>query len=531
MSQPWINITSITLNNNLSNSLKLKSNDIVVIVGPNSSWKTQFLNDIVNYVNEKDKVLVNNISFETKWSQNDLKNFIKTNLQYKNDSYHYPVAFLNSSKNIRLNLSTYRSPPKILEMENLRLMFVDKYSTSNRLQISNSAQAITDQEIYSHAFHNLFFDKLLLEKFNKLIHKTFWKYLVFDPIWGQQFIAYTTRQKRILSKISHDKYLEWIEKVVKKNWSKTDIEWDWIKSFIWVLATLLLWKKTILCIDEPDVFLHPPQAEILWKEITKIASDKQFFLATHNASFLKWIIDAWNDRVKIIRLSRTWNKTKLKILENSSVQALLQDPLLKYSNILNWLFNDKVIICESDWDCMFYNAMFDKLKSQNPNKKYGSILFTHTSTKDRMHKIAKILKGFWVNVRVIWDIDIIRDTRWNTLKRTIESLWWDIVNISAQINYVNDNKLEKKGIKEYWKNIKKNWIHSYWKKAKWKNSIEKIIDYWNSINLYIVPEWELESFDKSILWHSTKRIINFFSKENIFEWMGKAINFIEKVVT
>lgn len=130
---------------------------------------------------------------------------------------------------------------------------------------------------------------------------------------------------------------------------------DGMRSFAGILFDTFTSQKTITMIDEPEAFLHPPQARLLGRMLVKNKpNDRQFFISTHSEDFLKGLLDANSDYVKIVRINRESNVNHIRILENEGVRLLWKDSILRYSNILSGLFHSKVVICESDTDCRFY---------------------------------------------------------------------------------------------------------------------------------------------------------------------------------
>jgi hypothetical protein len=80
------------------------------------------------------------------------------------------------------------------------------------------------------------------------------------------------------------------------------LQGDGMRSFVGVLLNAFISSHSILLIDEPEAFLHPPQARLMGKMIAlDLPSERQLFLATHSENFLKGLLDASKDNLKIIR--------------------------------------------------------------------------------------------------------------------------------------------------------------------------------------------------------------------------------------
>ena len=200
-----------------------------------------------------------------------------------------------------------------------------------------------------------------------------------------------------------------------------------MRSFVGVLLNAFISSHSILLIDEPEAFLHPPQARLMGKMLAKdLPSERQLFLATHSQDFLKGLLDANRENLKVIRIHREGSLNKISVLNSSDIKAIWSDPLLRHSNVLDGLFHSKVIICESDADCRFYSAIlsaiYDDTGSISPD-----ILFIHCGGKHRMPSVVKALKKLDVLVRAIADFDVLNDT--NPLKMIYEELGgtWTII--------------------------------------------------------------------------------------------------------
>jgi len=170
-----------------------------------------------------------------------------------------------------------------------------------------------------------------------------------------------------------------------------------------------------------------------------LPSERKLFLATHSQDFLKGLLDANRDNLKVIRIRREGSLNRISVLDSSDIKDIWSDPLLRHSNALDGLFHSEVIICESDSDCRFYSAIlstiYDDTGSISPD-----ILFIHCGGKHRMPFVIKALKKLDVLVRVIADFDVLNDI--NPLKKIYEDLggtWttieadWKIVKSSIDV--------------------------------------------------------------------------------------------------
>ena len=206
---------------------------------------------------------------------------------------------------------------------------------------------------------------------------------------------------------------------------------DGIKSFTGILLYLMLDYYSTFLIDEPESFLHPPQANIMGRIIgNTLRANQQAFISTHSEEIIKGLLDVCPGRVKIIRITREENNNSFSILDNIKFNEVWNDPMLKYSNIMTSLFHKEVILCESDSDCRMYSIIERFLKEKSGM--HSETLFIHCNGKHRMARIAMALKTLNIQVKLVPDIDILNDK--NVFKKVIEvfGIKWEDVNKEYQ---------------------------------------------------------------------------------------------------
>jgi len=215
---------------------------------------------------------------------------------------------------------------------------------------------------------------------------------------------------------------------------------DGMRSFAGVLLATSIGRESILLIDEPEAFLHPPQARLLGTTLVRDRpSGRQLFIATHSTDIVQGVLNANDPNVKIVRIRRQGDVNHVRLLENARVQELWSDPLLRYSNILDGLFHEGVVVCESDADCRFYAAVLDA--TQDSNSKRPDVLFTHCGGKDRLHIVIRALREVDVPVYAVADFDVLNNEE--TLKRIIEAFgenWVDFKQDWRSVKSAVDSK-------------------------------------------------------------------------------------------
>ncbi len=514
-------ITSITCND--GKQIDVAENDIVVFTGANNCGKSQMLRDIKQLLEKKDhpnKIVVSNLEYAKIGTTGDLKSLFAfeangQTMRYNNISiFHSHIQqYWQQSNGIR-------------ELTNL---FVNHLTTEKRLTDSNNVQSYdVTTAAPSNPTQIMYSDEAKASKVSELFYQAFNKHLTLNlrggsmiPIHIGEKIEWTKENDRISN--------EYVNKL--KQQPTLEKQGDGMRSFGSILINLLTAEQTITLIDEPEAFLHPPQARLLGKMLVKNKlNDRQLFISTHSEDFLKGLLDSESDNIKIIRIDRIGDINNIHELAHDQIKDLWKDPILRYSNILSGLFHKKVIVCESDTDCRFYQAVMDAMHD-NTDSISPDILFTHCGGKDRIKIVVRALKALNVNVAAIADIDILNDKstfqnivesfgvewstiegKWNTIDSYVRdrSTKLDANKVKSEIDKVfstiSSNELSNRNIEDIKKIIKKSTAWSIVKDAGQTFFSGDSVTAFNDIGtickgLFIVPVGEIERFHRATSGH------------------------------
>ena len=127
---------------------------------------------------------------------------------------------------------------------------------------------------------------------------------------------------------------------------------DGIRSFVAAVIAAHVGHHPILLIDEPEAFLHPPQAFRLGQVLSRLINEqgRQEILATHSADFIRGALSGSNN-VAICRIERIDNSNHAGLLNPEDVRKLWSSPLLRSSQAIGGLFSEGAVVCEADGDC------------------------------------------------------------------------------------------------------------------------------------------------------------------------------------
>ena len=304
---------------------------------------------------------------------------------------------------------------------------------------------------------------------------------------------------------------------------------DGVKSFTGILLYLMLHHYCTYLIDEPEAFLHPPQARIMGQILGKsLSAHQQAFIATHSEELIKGLLETCSQRIKIVRITRQKDVNYFSVLNNQDVETAWNDSLLRYSNIMSSLFYKNIVLCESDSDCKMYSIIEGHLKEKEG--KYSETLFIHCGGKHRMAKVVKALRKLGINVKLIPDIDVLNNEpvfkgiieavgkKWDTVSKDYSILISNLRSSQTDIRKdeivrllqsVQNDILLDEDIKKLNAAIRKPSKWNEIKKAGKKaipsgdatQAFERIDDALRKVGVFLVPVGELEGFIKSVGGH------------------------------
>jgi len=404
--------------------------DTVIIVGPNSAGKSELLRGIRDKMIDraKNNAVVQSLALAKNCSWEDFRATLDTwTINSKTDTNYYTTA------GVTLHISNienaWRADPNSLGI--VARWFCHYVSGAERLQLCEPPESIsltTSSPI--HPIHSLQRDDRLEEMVSRQFKMAFGQDLIVHHSDGKKVPLYVGIRPDIHlgeDRISRT-YLDRLEQL-----TQLVNEGDGMKSFAGVLLATMTGGESVFLVDEPEAFLHPPQAKLLGATIAKDLSKRQVFMATHSADILRGALNVNSNTVKVIRIIRDGHINRVSLLDNEGIRKLWGDPLLRYSNIFDGLFHEQVVVCESDGDCRFYSAILDAL--YDGTQKRPDILFTHCGGKHRISVVAQALRAVGVSVKVVADFDILSaEQPLRALYESMDGTWSNIQKIWNTVN-------------------------------------------------------------------------------------------------
>jgi len=524
--RPHVWLHSVTLRN--SQRLELGRHEIIAVVGPNNAGKSALLRDISSLlqsatnaaliVRSLETVLKGNVEAVANWGRGRVLEMYRAS-----QSPDPPVTMPFGNMNLSSLVNSWSSGLAGNGFINLVGLFSVHLQTENRLTAANNVSSInTVTQPATSPLHHIYEDELLEARLSRIFKQAFGTDLVINRSAGRDIVLHMG--DRPVPPEGKDRVSNEFRRAVHAL-PMVQSQGDGIKSFVGVLLDTLVVDRDIILIDEPDAFLHPPQATLLGRVLaTELPSPRQLIVATHSSDLLRGLLDAPHSTVRVVRIRRERGENKITELEPEDVREVWRDPLLRYSKVLDGLFHDGVIVCESDGDCRFYGAMMDAVAGEEHRP---DLHLVHGAGKSRVATIIRALRALDVPVRAVVDFDALNDETglrsicealgglrndvaadWKKVKAAIEKRRPQLSaekakeEISAVFDRVEGPNLSDDGIKEI-KDVLK--ATSAWSEAKRigkaflpsgeeRATYERLAGQLRALGLYLVEVGELEGF-------------------------------------
>ena len=385
--------------------IELKKDDIVIFVGANNVGKSRTLKDIKDdIINEsKNKKIISDIEYKVdNMTEKSIRNYFEKN--FKKDMYNNYSVQLDYNNTYCFNEDNFQNIRN--NEKNFFKVFFTMLSTENRLNITLPILYNNINDYFRlNIMNSLESSDEKINRLNNFLIRDFGKAIDVDQDSTQNTFS------KMYKMGIEDEIRETINSTRRlanrklKELENLHEQGDGIRSAVAILAALIVNEHSLFLIDEPEAFLHPPQARLLGNNIVELSESKQFFVATHNIDLIRGILEKNSSRVKIIKINRDNNNNTIFELNNQDIEKIANDRNLKYTNILNGLFYSKVILCENESDCKFYSAILENL---NENL-FQNSLFCAVGGKDQFKVIIPLLKSLKIDYTVIADIDLINN--------------------------------------------------------------------------------------------------------------------------
>lgn len=278
-----------------------------------------------------------------------------------------------------------------------------------------------------------------------------------------------------------------------------DDQGDGLRSFAGLALIVMALSPSVLLLDEPESFLHPAQARAVGRWLAASARERgmQVIVATHDRDFLIGLLSGSNgEGLEILRLTRTKDGARARQLASADLNDYWTDPTLRYSNVLQGLFHERVVVCEGDRDCRFYGAAADELAtSLNRQHVADNTLFIPSSGTGGFAKLLDVLRDLGVKASVITDFDFL-DSR-AKVEVTLGALgghWDEDVDV-AWSNAMRHVERGKEAA--FWKKVHNGGLDQVPPDAATRD-FKKLLTELAARRMHVLPIGELEDFHRDV---------------------------------
>ena len=424
--RPNLFIEKLIFNN--GTTLQVGKGDIIVFVGPNNVGKSQVLKDIHNLTgNDINSIVVKEVSC-SQCSVEGITPWYDKYVSFKATRYGRVYSpYGNMTQEVREVEFKFSSNKRFGVLRDLAIHLLN---TEARLLISHAAEGLNPHAPNKSPIHALVQNVNLLRRVANYVKAAFGTSVA--PLLGKNIplcIGPDIAKEDIPGDTMPEVEANYLQRLA--SYPQLQDQGDGMRSFIGIILWLILEHYNIFLIDEPETFLHPPQAILIGNVVGELISDEQqSFIATHSIHFINGLLERVPNRVKIVRVTRSGNKNEFSVLDSAQLLQISKDPFLRYSALLEGMFYKNVVLCEGDADCMFYSMV--NSATDMKGAKGTETLFTHCGGKQRMAKVIGALRELKVVVKVIPDFDILNNEY--VLKELVQACGGDWGQIERDYN-------------------------------------------------------------------------------------------------
>lgn len=406
--------------------------EIIVFVGPNNAGKTTVLRELLEWCANRsprgDKML-KSIELGKSGSLDELLDHFRANFTTSSKGKESFNSFgagaglgIDGVERLRENWEGLDNWSRLCPF------FIEQLDTIGRLRLAHPAPSIKlDRDPPQAPAHYMAKYGDVEKRISQAFRRAFGQDLIVHRQAGGHFPLYCGATPPI-SEDDHSRTKFYSD--VEEQMSPIEEQGDGMKSFAGVIMYTLYSPRTVILIDEPEAFLHPPQARLVGQVLAKDKpTRRQLFLATHSGDLLRGLLDVDRAKVRVIRLQRDEDGCDINELDPTNVRAIWNDPLLRYSNSLDGVFHERVVVCEADADCRFYGALLGAIYDDRPDDRRPDVMFTHCGGKDRLPVIVRALIKLDVPVSAIADFDVLRDR--GSFQKIVEALGGEWAQIES----------------------------------------------------------------------------------------------------
>ena len=382
----------------------LEKDSLVLLVGPNSSGKSTALTNIEQCLHPPGStghLVVDSATLDLEGEIDEFREWISSN--YPDTIRNFQKVYVTKGQAVAdkaLDADWKNQIGAVIQFLCHRL------NTDERLQIVKPKPRIARTTDPSEYIHVLQVDTDLLDKVSAEVRDAFKNDLIINwsgdrKVWFHVGDEPDRGEKN--DRVSST-YLDELEKL-----PRIEQEGDGIKSFVGCLLGVLCGAHKVLMVDEPEAFLHPPQARKLGRLLAETAAERkrQVIAATHSPDVVIGALTSTKP-VAVCRVERDDDNNHAYLLDSNQLSELWSKPLLQSTSAINGVFHKGVVVCEADSDCRFFEALLARIESSQKFNQAPDLYFIHGGGKSVIDVLVKAYRSLNINTVGIADFDALR---------------------------------------------------------------------------------------------------------------------------
>lgn len=484
--------------------LEIVCPNVVVLIGPNNSGKSQALRDIESEFGEwnsaPSRVVIDEVELEMPGSADlihgmmepfDAKSAPDLPPTVGHRWYRRPSMAGQSNHQIQIPENAFADWMGRQDMRQLKANFVRFFT--RRLDGATRFHLVSDQpsgalegQPTNHLW-SLFQNPDAREKISAFTQAAFGRFFVIDPTGMTSFRMRLSDRAPV--DVQEEQGLDPRAQAFHRGASLLSTLGDGVKASVGLVAAVHSLPDRILLVDEPEAFLHPTLARRMGRALTETARerDASLVVATHSAEFLVGCIQA-TTQLRLIRLTHETARSTARTIEPSEIAGLMNDPLLRSANALRALFHRGVVVCEADADRAFYEEVNARLAAGA--KGIDDALFMNAQNWQTIPRIVLPLRRLGVPAAAVMDLDVLMDKDFKHI--------WPLINATPhELARMRAARAAAKGYMDgaTRASIKKSGLDAL--SGAERKSIEDLIRDFASYGVFFVSVGELEGWMKA----------------------------------
>lgn len=388
------------------------------IVGPNNAGKTRLLTEMLQLLQGQQespsdpRVIVHDFELEWPGDEGQYEDWVNRRYNWQPagarfNGNHMPEEWLPLTDGQMISRPVFSQARASNSIGTLFPVYVRNFDVDSRFGFGFESGMYNRREQHpSNAIQAMWADPELERRISEQILRAFGRGLTVDRAGGSHIATHFG----ILDNADPQNLPDYDEKLARL--PRLSNQGHGVRSLAGILLALATSEQKLIIIDEPEAFLHPPQARLLGEMLaSEHGRDRQVIVATHSEEILQGLSEGAGSgpgyEVSITRINRGSNGPHRSQISTDLVNKIKSDSLLRYSTVLNGLFFKGTIVCEGDGDCTYYRAVLNYIRE--PGEEPSDIHFMHCNGKAKIFRAVELPREAEVPTRSIVDFDWLRE--------------------------------------------------------------------------------------------------------------------------